>query len=205
MQVKCVQIRFCESTVFITATQKWPATCRLWAQGITRKHGLTNCIWSLQQSTLEVRFHIRFKWGICVCDKIVPANMYLYCKLSRNWRWHYMRFAWAGQWNWPCKPIVLPHIGITWVWHWSIHETAHINHCLATHWYYMGFTLVDPWNCTWKATVFHTLHWSTLGAAHVKTLSCHTFELPGSTLVGPWSCPCKTTVLPLIGIAWGSH
>ena len=75
----------------------------------------------------------------------------------------------------------------------------------------MGFTLVGPWNCTWKNTPFPPigivwgLHWSTHETAHVKTLSCHTLELHGSMLVGPWSCPCKPTILPLIGIACGSH
>ena len=127
-----------------------------------------------------------------------------------------MGFTLIGPWKFPCKAIVVPHIGITWGLHWSghdwsIHETAHMKHCLATPWYYMGFTLVGPWNCTWKATVFQHigiawgLHWSTNETAHVKTLSYHTLELHGSTLVGPRSFPCKTTVLPLIGIAWGSH
>ena len=75
----------------------------------------------------------------------------------------------------------------------------------------MGFTLVGPWNCTWKATVFPYignawgLHWSTHERAHIKTLSCHSLELHGSMLVTPWSCPCKTTVLPIIDIAWSSH
>ena len=119
-------------------------------------------------------FHIRFKWEICVCDKIMPANMYLYHNLSRNWHWQHMGFTWVGPWNYPCKSIVLPHIGITWGLHWSTHETAHINHCLTTHWYYMGFTLVGPWNCTWKATVYPK-HWHCMGF----------------TLADSWNCPYK--------------
>ena len=97
--------------------------------------------------------------------------------------------------------LVLPHIDITWVLHWSTHETAHINHCLATHWYYMGSTLVGPWNCTWKATVFPQigiawgLYWSTHESAHKKTLSCHTPEFPmlypRGAHVGFWmASPC---------------
>ena len=121
-----------------------------------------------------------------------------------------MGFTLIGPWNCPCKAIVLPHIGITWGLHWSTHETAHINHRLTTHWYYMRFTLVGPWNCTWQATVFHTLalHGVYIGRLMklpIKTLSCHILVLHGSLLVSPRSCPCKTTVLPIIGIAWGSH
>ena len=148
VQVKYAHIRFCESIVFITTTQKWPETCRLWDQEITRKHGLTNYIWSLQQWTLEVRIHIRFKWGICIWDKIMPANVYLYCNLSRNWRWHYMGFTWVGSWNCPCKSIVLPHIGITWGVHWSSHGTAHVKplfcHTLTLHGVYTDWTMKMP-------------------------------------------------------------
>ena len=146
--VKYTQSRFCEQIVFITATQKWLKICRLWDQEITRKPGLTNCIWSLEQSTLEVRFHIRLKWGICVCDKIMPANMYLYYNLSRNWRWHYMGFTWVGPWNCSCKYIVLPHIGITWGVHWSSHETDHVKplfcHTLALHGVYIDRPMKLP-------------------------------------------------------------
>ena len=35
VQVKYAQILFSKSIVFITATQKWPETCRLWDQEIT--------------------------------------------------------------------------------------------------------------------------------------------------------------------------
>ena len=128
---------------------------------ITRKHGLTNYIWSLQQSILEVRFHLRFKWGICVCNKIRPANMYLYCNLSRNWRWHYMGSTWVGPWNCLCKAIVLPHIRITWGLHWSAHGT--FCHTLSLHGVYIGrlmklliWTTVLPhigitWGLLWLA------------------------------------------------------
>ena len=108
--VEYAKIRSYKPIVFITVTQNWPKTCRLWDQDITRKYGLTNSIWSLQQSTPLVRFHIIFKWGICVCDKSIPAHMYLYCNLSRNWHWHYMGFVSVGPWHCACKSIVLPHI-----------------------------------------------------------------------------------------------
>ena len=116
-------------------------------------------------------------------------------------------------WNCPCKAIVLPQISIKWGLHWSTHETAHINHCLATHWYYMGFTLVGPWNCTWKTTVFST-NWYCMGFTLVdswnclyKPLSYHTLVLHG--VYSGWSMKLhmkiKATVFPHIGISWGLH
>ena len=65
--------------------------------------------------------------------------------------------------NQPMKPPVKSHcfathlIGITWGLHWSIHETAHINHCLATHWYYMGLLLLAHETVHEKPLFFQTL------------------------------------------------
>ena len=66
----------------------------------------------------------------------------------------YMEFTLVGPQHRPCtqrhntvpvhKDIVLPYICMTWVLHWSTHETGHVNQCLAKHWNYMGFTLVGP-------------------------------------------------------------
>ena len=109
-----------------------------------------------------------------------------------------MGFTLIGTWNCLCKAIVLPHIGITWGLHGSTHETAHINHCLATHWYYMGLTLVGSWNCTRKAIVCpHIgiawgLHWLT-ETAHVKTLYCHILNY----MVPRWSANGVAHVKPL--------
>ena len=99
----------------------------------------------------------------------------------------------VGPWNCTWKAIVLPHIGIAWGLHWSTNETAHINHSLVTHWYYMGSTLVGTWNCKWKAIVLpHIgiawgLHWSTHEIAHINhCLATHWYYM-GFTLVGPWN------------------
>ena len=136
------QVGTCKSIVFMITTQKWLVTNWLWNQEITRKHELTNYIWSLQQSTPLIRFHIRFQWGICVCAKMIPAHMYIYCYLSRTSRWHHMGFTLIRHWNCPCEAIVLPHIGITWGLHGSTHETAHVKsrscHTLGSYGVYPG-------------------------------------------------------------------
>ena len=116
----------CKVICIFIVTQKWTQTSRMWDQEITWKHGVTNYIWSLQQSTLVVRFHIRFQRGTNVCKKNIPAHMQLYCNLSRNWRWHYMAFTLVGPWNCPCEANVLPPIGITWSVHWSTHRISDV-------------------------------------------------------------------------------
>ena len=124
-----------------------------------------------------------------------------------------MGFTLIGPWNCPCKAVVLPLIGITWDLHWSIHETAHINHCLATHWCYMGFTLVGPWNFTWKPTAFPhigiawVLHlwthllWLAHETAHKNPLFFHTLALHG--VYDSWNCPYKLLSCHAhIGVTW---
>ena len=133
----------------------------------------------IARSTPVVRLHLRFK--------IIPTYMYLYYNISRNWRWHYMGFAWSAYETAPIKPLflphiviimgftlvdssncpfkatVLPHIGIIWVPIWSAHEVAHVKLHFATHWYYVALTLVSPWNGPSKAIVCFFTHRYYLG------------------------------------------
>ena len=88
--------------------------------------------------------------GVRICDKVIPTHMCLYCILC---------------------------IGIICSSHWSTDKTTHVkllsyhtlvlywahslrpmkqpmeSHRFATHWHYMRFTFVGPWNCPCKASV----------------------------------------------------
>ena len=130
-----------------------------------------------------------------------------------------MGFTLIGPWNYPCKDIVFPHIGIIWCLHWSNHETAYTNHCLATHWYYMGVYSGWPMNLHMKSHCFSThgvyigrpmkrpmqrhclsTHWNCMvpgwsahEVAHVKPLFCHSLVLHGAHI----NWPMKLHVKPL--------
>ena len=101
----------------------------------TQKSHETSQLWD-QENSQET--------GVRICDKVIPTHMCLYCNLC---------------------------IGIICGSHWSTHKTAHVkllsyhtlvlywahslrpmkqpmeSHRFATHWHYMGFTFVGPWNC----------------------------------------------------------
>ena len=161
--------------------------------------------------------------------------MYLYCNLSRNWRWHYMGFTWGSHGSAhetaPVNPLFCHTLELHGAYIGHLMNLPMWSHCFATHWHYMGFTLIGPWNCPCKAIVCHTLalHGVYIGRlmnCPYKPLSCHTMVLHGVysgwpmkllmkshcfsthwhcmgfTSVNSWKCPYKDTVLPHIRITW---
>ena len=53
----------------------------------TWTHRLNMIIATLDSSAT---FSQKIQMGVCVCDRIIPAHMYLYCNPYKNWHRHYM-------------------------------------------------------------------------------------------------------------------
>ena len=94
---------------------------------------------------------------------------------------HYMGIPLVDPWNCPCKSIVLPHIGITWGLHCTIHETKlpMQSHCF-------GIT----WGLFWLAN----------DTVHEKPLCCHILALQGLhtgwLIKLPMGNHCQTEAVP---------
>ena len=206
----------------IYATRKSPEISQLWDHEMARKQGYALvtklsphiCAYIVFCTESGIGITCSLYWSTHEIAHVTPLY---YHTLVLHWAhsmrrmkqplWSYCFATHSSTWNlrWLVhntvpvhKDIILPYICMTWVLHWSTHETGHVNQWLAKHWNYMGFTLVGPWNCACKAIVYPHIcrtwnsHWSSHSFAHVKPLFCYTLVSLRAHIGQPMKWPVQS-------------